>query len=125
MEDLERRLIQLEIQGNKTTGNGGMRAFGVVLTIIAVIAGVASIITPMTQQINALNERMLRIEDRIEHQITQLDIKLQMETKAAIDTATLADERNKARLQKLEEWQKWWHRRELNRDDKEDVGKVQ
>jgi septation ring formation regulator EzrA len=68
-----------------------------------------------TVKIGEMESRMVRIEERIEKQLDSLDEKLQIEVKQGIDTSKLANDHTKARLDKLEEWQRWLQRRPSER----------
>ena len=58
------------------SNNGGLKGIGVVLTLIALITGIAAIVRPMQNEITSLNNRISRLELRIDKQITVLNNKV-------------------------------------------------
>jgi len=64
-----------------------------------------------TTKIDGLESRMERMEGRMEKEMRELDVKLQIETHAVGKAAALESERTKARLDKLEENQRYESRR--------------
>jgi len=98
---------------NDNVPTSGLKSLGVVLSIVALIAGMSSIVRPIQQQIDMLHDRIKEIEIRAEKQVNGIDDKLQVEIEKAEKATSLENERNKARLEKLEDWQNWWHRKLL------------
>ena len=112
------------------------QSIGITLGVIALIGlmvpTVIAIVKPISQQIEYLNTQTERIESRAEklayavddkvqaeiHSVStksqlgmdRLDEKLQIEIGAVKDTTSLENSRNIGRIEKLEEWQKWWYR---------------
>ena len=61
---------------NSDSNSGGLKGVGVILTIIALITGIAAIVRPMQNEITSSNARMTRLELRVEKQIEDLDNKI-------------------------------------------------
>ena len=89
-----------------TPNTGGIKAFGAIVGIAAIIGGVGTIVRPMQQQIDVIHQRMERIENRIENQIENLDEKLQIE----ITAAYTEHKEIRANIIKLEDWLVWWYK---------------
>jgi predicted nuclease with TOPRIM domain len=69
-------------ESNEVIENGnesGMKGIGVILTIIALITGVAAIITPMNNRLETMEKSIGFMEIRNEKSIQQLDDKIQIE----------------------------------------------
>ena len=94
--------------------NAGLKAMVTIAMIIAIIGGVAAIVRPIQQQMDAMSERIARMETRSKEESKALDDKLQIEI-------LKSDERSKARLEKLEEWQKWWYRERMHTNVHEEL----
>jgi len=58
--------------------SGGLKGIGVILMIISLITGIAAIVTPMNNRINAIEKNSAKIETRVISQIDKLDEKLQI-----------------------------------------------
>ena len=76
------------------------------VSIIGVIAGIISgMLAPINLNLKYVSDNLDKAEVRCEKRIDMLDDKIMLE-----------NIRNKARLEKLEDWQKWWHRALLIKD---------
>ena len=96
-------------KSNTTNGSGGgLKAVTVIVTAGLVITGVMATISPMKGTIAEQAARLDRIEARTAAQMAALDAKLQIELSRAEQAGRLENERDKARLVKLESWQSWW-----------------
>ena len=57
----------------------GTKMFSGILIVVALVTGIAAIIRPISTQMEHMNERMIRIEQRTESKLKDLDNKLQLE----------------------------------------------
>jgi len=100
--------------GNILQASWVRQSIGLTIAIISLIGflvpTIVAIIRPIQQQIDYIRENTTYIESRAEKLADVVNEKLHIEIEAAIKATNLEHERAKARLDKLEEWQKWWYR---------------
>ena len=83
-------------------GGGGIKAFGGVVAIVALITGIAAIVKPMEQEINYLKIEIANVESRQNNENQKMDDKIQVEIAKLDGKINLEIERCRARLEKLE-----------------------
>ena len=91
-----------------TNGNGNAKAFGGIIAIVAVVAGVYAMVEPMNQRIDFLNEQMvcMRLEMTTDNERERNDA-----TQFAALTTQFAE--IEARVADIESWRTWWNRERL------------
>jgi hypothetical protein len=125
-----------QIRRNGSDASWVRQSIGLTIAVIALVGfmvpTMAAIVRPMQQQIDYLKDASTAIEKRAERMaqvvdekiqgeihavkvasdmgMARLDEKLQIELEAVKEATNLEHTRSKARIEKLEEWQKWWHR---------------
>ena len=82
-------------KSNNENANGALKALGVVLTIVAFITGVASIVRPLQQQNSYLQTQINLVEAKTEKQVEYLRDRLDNMIEREIDR--LRKENNKLR----------------------------
>ncbi len=93
------------------------KAFTSIVMIAAIIGGVVAVVRPLQQRLDfttaEIVRRMQRIEDRSGARIEAMDAKLQIEVDKVDQQGILRANRDEARLDKLEEWQRFIQRKHL------------
>jgi len=91
-----------------TNGNGNAKAFGGIIAIVAVVAGVYAMVEPMNQRIDFLNEQMvcMRLEMTTDNERERNDA-----TQFAALTTQFAE--IETRVADIESWRTWWNRERL------------
>ena len=91
-----------------TNGNGNAKAFGGIIAIVAVVAGVYAMVEPMNQRIDFLNEQMvcMRLEMTTDNERERNDA-----SQFAALTTQFAE--TETRVADLELWRIWWNRESL------------
>ena len=116
--DIHSRIDQILDAINKLGKNDGSDAswvrqsVGLTIAVFSIVSIMTAIIIGMLSPVNLnlryISENLDKAEIRCEKRVKKLDEK-----------SILENERNKARLDKLEEWSNWWHKSLLIRDIKE------
>lgn len=103
--DPDRRRQSVTVNtGNEDSGggSGAMKAFGAVIAIVALITGIAAIVTPMKQQQESLKEEIIKAESRAMADGVKIDSKIQVEIDRLDNKLQLEIARCDDRLQKIE-----------------------
>jgi len=104
---------------NKTVTNNTARPIAIMLTIIALLAGMAAIIRPLQQQIHALSAELRNHINQNNHpwgviaevaELRQKFVEVETQFNGVRDVIEMVNAREDARIEKLEEWQRWWRR---------------
>ena len=120
-EGHETERIEIVAPSAPNNSVGLFKAISVLAGVGALLGLVHSQIGPIRERLSANENRMQRIEQRIESQIGGLDGKLQAEiaaighivsekTAAVQLASSLESERTKARLAKFDNWFEWWNK---------------
>jgi len=108
--------------GAKAENNNNTKAFGGVLVILAVVAGMYAIIQPMNQQMGYLKDEINLVKARLAgHQdvASIRDSKITADLSAVKEKFVKAEAEHQAtdrRISDLEEWRIWWNRSHLVAD---------
>ena len=131
LNDRQDHLFKLMSEVKKRNGNGNgngawvRQSIGITIAVIALLGFMiptfVAVVEPIRLQITNQSNAMIKLEERASKQVELLDTKLQIEVMKSTDAAVLANERSKARLVKLEEWQRWWYRNIPARDSAQDT----
>ena len=81
---------------------------------IAVLAIVSAQWVIMDGRLVPIQQQVDYVKDDSEQSIEKIDEKLQIEIQKQSEASTLEVDRAKARLNKLEEWQRWWYRNKMH-----------
>ncbi len=102
--------------------SNGAKAFGGVLAIVAIIAGVYAMVEPMGQRMDFFDDRILAVHesmavDDVRERADRNEFARVSERFKEVETQ-FANQSN--RIEVFEEWQRWWHRHVPTLDAQQD-----
>jgi hypothetical protein len=99
-------ILDCPLRNSVSGGNGNLRLVGAMAALIAIqVASIAAVSKLLQQQIDHLNGRIGVMNATLDVWMSRVEAKAEQ-----LNTAQLRSDRNQARLDDLEEFQRWWYR---------------